>query len=112
MQGDAFTSFYKNYYRLILTVAQQCFRGSTETEEVTAEVVRIVWQHCSEGHEPLPSWTYRARGASLRSERKACLAQRDRKRISSHSRLSVTRDSTSPSQSNGSSPTNFIRSSP
>lgn len=59
MQGDAFTSCYKNYYRLILTVAQQCFRGSTETEEVTAEVVRIVWQHRSEGHEPLPSWTYR-----------------------------------------------------
>lgn len=60
MQGDAFTSFYKDYYRLILTVAQQRLRGSTEAEDVTAEVFRIVWQHCCEGHEPSLPWTYRA----------------------------------------------------
>lgn len=59
MSSDAFTSFYKRYYRLILTVAQQRLRGSAEAEDVTAEVFRIVWKNYVDGNEPSLPWAYR-----------------------------------------------------
>lgn len=55
---DDFTVFYRDSYRLILTVAEQRLQGHTDAEDITAEVFRIAWKHCSDGNEVTLPWAY------------------------------------------------------
>jgi len=55
---ESFADFYRRYYRLILTVAQQRLRGHTDAEDITAEVFRIAWKHSFDGNELSLPWLY------------------------------------------------------
>lgn len=58
MDIAAFTDFYRQHYRLILTVAEQRLRGHTDAEDTTAEVFRIAWKYASDGNELSLPWLY------------------------------------------------------
>jgi len=56
--AESFTDFYRQHYRLILTVAQQRLGGHSDAEDITAEVFRIAWMHDADGHELTLRWAY------------------------------------------------------
>ena len=58
MDVESFAAFYRQHYRLILTVAEQRLRGHTDAEDITAEVFRIAWKHAFEGNELSLPWVY------------------------------------------------------
>ena len=58
MGAESFTAIYKQYYRLILTVAEQRLQGRSDAEDVTAEVFRIAWNHDASGNELSLPWLY------------------------------------------------------
>ena len=58
LPAEAFTAFYRHYYRLILTVAQQRLPSLFDAEDVTGEVFRIAWKHHSDGNELTLPWLY------------------------------------------------------
>lgn len=58
MREESFAEFYRQHYRLILTVAQQRLNGLTHAEDVTAEVFRIAWQHHEDGKPLSLKWAY------------------------------------------------------
>ncbi|WP_165397373.1 RNA polymerase sigma factor [Microterricola gilva] len=58
MAVETFSSFYKQYYRLILTVAQQRLPSFSDAEDLTAEVFRIAWKYHSDGNELNLPWLY------------------------------------------------------
>ena len=59
MAVETFIDFYKRYYRLVLTVAQQRLVGHGGAEDVTAEVFRIAWSHHQSGGELSLPWVYK-----------------------------------------------------
>lgn len=58
MTSEAFDAFYRRYYRLVLTAAQQRLPPMSDAEGVTSEVFRITWQHWASGHGLSLPWTY------------------------------------------------------
>ncbi|MFF2276266.1 RNA polymerase sigma factor [Agromyces sp. NPDC058126] len=56
--AEVFTAFYRRYYRLILTVAQQRLPSMSDAEDVTGEVFRIAWKHHSDGNDLALPWLY------------------------------------------------------
>lgn len=53
-----FAEFYRQHYRLVLTVAQQRLASFPDSEDAAAEVFRIAWTHyCAGGDLTLP-WLY------------------------------------------------------
>ncbi|OJX94658.1 RNA polymerase sigma-70 factor (ECF subfamily) [Salana multivorans] len=58
MVPDPFVVFYREHYRLVLTIAQQRLGGLHEAEDVTAEVFRVAWLRYQETGEITLPWVY------------------------------------------------------
>lgn len=54
-----FIAFYRDYYSLALTVAQQRLRGAADAEDITAEAFRLTWTHHRAGNVLTLRWLYR-----------------------------------------------------
>lgn len=54
----AFTAFYRQHHRSILTLAEQRLAGRCEAEDVTSEVFRIAWKRVLDGHPISLPWAY------------------------------------------------------
>lgn len=54
-----FIAFYRDYYSLALTVAQQRLRGAADAEDITAEAFRLTWAHHLAGNALTLRWLYR-----------------------------------------------------
>lgn len=68
MAEDSFAVFYRRYYRLVLTIAEQRLSGSSDAEDITAEVFRIAWKHDADGHELSLPWLYQVLRNRIGSE--------------------------------------------
>lgn len=58
MPADSFVAFYRRYYSLVLTVAQQRLAGVADAEDAAAEVFRIAWARDRAGGALTLPWLY------------------------------------------------------
>ncbi|GGH33754.1 RNA polymerase sigma factor [Microbacterium album] len=58
MVVETFTRFYRRYYRLMLTVAEQRVGGFSDAEDIVAEAFRISWVRYHDGEELTLPWLY------------------------------------------------------
>lgn len=58
MSVEPFVAFYRQYYRLVLTIAHQRLGSFLDAEDAAAETFRIAWQGHKAGRELSLPWLY------------------------------------------------------